>query len=319
MGHKSKKDKHDKKEKKAKKKHKSSRDKSEKHKSRDKDKDRDRYGEPEKHTPNSQGSGKRVTDPPSDFDFGPQLPPSVNANHIDTPESYGPQIPAPVVELQKEEEKKKIIYGPSFDLLVPLEPTEETPGDFVGPAPPSPSSSLIQDDSSDEEDIFGLRKKPKLSDSKKDAYKNPREEWMTAVPESNPLGFLGPRKFSKKGNFTLDRGDTSVWTDTPAEKLEKLKNPKVKDDKVALEQSRKITESLKYMKDYENNHRSKSLIEHHIDESKKRKKEKGVDEMWRPFDRERDLQWNPVNPKKRTELLKQSRQLNNRFGSQNFL
>lgn len=49
-----------------------------------------------------------------------------------------------------------------------------------------------------------------------------RESWMLELPEDKPL-FQGlglqARQFAKRAK--TDRGDTSVWTDTPADKERK--------------------------------------------------------------------------------------------------
>jgi hypothetical protein len=74
---------------------------------------------------------------------------------------------------------------------------------------------------------------------------NKREGWMTNLPEERgPLGtlvgevncrgnslsvaYLGPRTFDRKGLNTIHRGETAEWTDTPADRIRKAEEAKVR-------------------------------------------------------------------------------------------
>ena len=48
-----------------------------------------------------------------------------------------------------------------------------------------------------------------------------RESWMTELPPEMKAFGLGPRKF--RANAAPEKGDRSVWTDTPADREKKQK------------------------------------------------------------------------------------------------
>lgn len=150
-----------------------------------------------------------------------------------------------------------------------------------------------------------------------------RDEWMTKLPPERQAG--GPPVqqntfFSKSGKS--GRGDTSVWTDTPADKAQKAKMQYLEAYKQAaltngsaeeLEEREKerAAKEAQLMDSYNSHKRSQSLVEKHQAEraagGKKKKtkveKEGGVAKQrdgekepewkvnhpWKPWDRERDI------------------------------
>ncbi|CAJ0769608.1 9347_t:CDS:2, partial [Entrophospora sp. SA101] len=144
-----------------------------------------------------------------------------------------------------------------------------------------------------------------------------RGEWMLVPPSSNFLGgsttSMKSRKFKQK---TTDpsSADNSLWTETPAERKERLQKEVITGQKRKRASDKDEDEEMKYteidlkraelVKEYNEHHRPKSLLEQHQENYKKSKKWEKDDVSRRPFDREKDLMSRrPMDSRKRNELL----------------
>nr|CAG8435401.1 12549_t:CDS:2 [Entrophospora candida] len=144
-----------------------------------------------------------------------------------------------------------------------------------------------------------------------------RGEWMLVPPSSNFLGgsttSMKSRKFKQK---TTDpsSADNSLWTETPAERRERLQKEVITGQKRKRASDKDEDEEMKYteidlkraelVKEYNEHHRPKSLLEQHQENYKKSKKWEKDDVSRRPFDREKDLMSRrPMDSRKRNELL----------------
>ncbi|CAK9309646.1 unnamed protein product [Citrullus colocynthis] len=132
-----------------------------------------------------------------------------------------------------------------------------------------------------------------------------RDEWMTSLPpERKPGMTMQSSRFSKSSKE--GRGDTSVWTDTPSDRAQKAKMSYLEayNEAAALasneEEAKKYSSESTLVDKYNQEKRSKSLVEKHREgvKSRGKKKLKQVAEKeddwvgkhpWKPWDREKDL------------------------------
>ncbi|KGN44664.2 uncharacterized protein LOC101213388 [Cucumis sativus] len=131
-----------------------------------------------------------------------------------------------------------------------------------------------------------------------------RDEWMTNLPpERKPGMTMQSSRFSKSSKES--RGDTSVWTDTPSDRAQKAKMSYLEayNEAAALasnEEAKKYSAESALVDKYNQEKRSKSLVEKHREgvKSRGKKKLKQVVEKedewvgkhpWKPWDREKDL------------------------------
>lgn len=132
-----------------------------------------------------------------------------------------------------------------------------------------------------------------------------RDEWMTSLPpERKPGMTMQSSRFSKSSKE--GRGDTSVWTDTPSDRAQKAKMSYLEayNEAAALasneEEAKKYSSESALVDKYNQEKRSKSLVEKHREgvKSRGKKKLKQVAEKeddwvgkhpWKPWDREKDL------------------------------
>ncbi|XP_019740190.1 GPALPP motifs-containing protein 1 isoform X1 [Hippocampus comes] len=149
-----------------------------------------------------------------------------------------------------------------------------------------------------------------------------RETWMTELPpELQHIG-VGARTFKKRSG--PEKGDRSIWTDTPAdterkarERLERKKRGETEKDS-APQLSQKDLEMADKVSKYNKTTRSESLMSLHT----KNMKEKAMQVRDKPverraFDRETDLQVNRFDEAQKHRLLKKSQELNTRFSHSN--
>ncbi|XP_078438920.1 DNAJ heat shock N-terminal domain-containing protein isoform X2 [Wolffia australiana] len=139
-----------------------------------------------------------------------------------------------------------------------------------------------------------------------------RDEWMTTLPPERKHGVTmqSTKTFSRAGKE--GRGDTSAWTDSPLDKVQKAKLSYCEaynklEAAAAAETSSEAADSEKGMmrelvNKYNKSKRPTSLVEKHKEESRRRSKGKGMTEQlpekgeewtgqhpWKPWDREKDL------------------------------
>eukprot|EP00898_Chlorokybus_atmophyticus_P009042 jgi/Chlat1/9139/Chrsp97S08431 len=159
-----------------------------------------------------------------------------------------------------------------------------------------------------------------------------REDWMTELPPERKAGHvdLKSRQFSR--NERSGRGDTSGWTDSPADAMKRnqqqfLQSSAAKEEAIAELQAKKASATAQLVDEYNSHKRQKTLLEQHQDaqreERKKKKKgtkqddpEWAAEHPWQPWDRDKDLAAGPKaaasNSKQRAL---QAAALSSRFGS----
>lgn len=214
-----------------------------------------------------------------------------------------------------DDEDEEGVPGPALPPGYQAEPSSgEEEEEVIGPMP---SRGPIQDSVALDFERRARKMKDKLTKSEEPEVQG-RETWMTELPpELQHIG-LGARTFKKKSG--PEKGDRSMWTDTPAdrerkvrERLEKKQKGEVEaDDKPQF--SRKDLEMADKVSKYNETKRAESLINLHTKKMKEKAKEKAdVPVERRPFDRDEDLQVNRFDEAQKQRLLKKSQELNTRF------
>ncbi|CAB4378167.1 unnamed protein product [Rhizophagus irregularis] len=154
-----------------------------------------------------------------------------------------------------------------------------------------------------------------------------RGEWMLVPPETKFLGEtptnMRSRQFKKKTQDPSN-SDNSLWTETPAEREERLKkqatsNQKRKhakdEDDEPIKYTRIDLETAEKVKEYNELYRPKSLLETHSENYVKSRKWQDDDASKRSFDREKDvLGTRRMDSRKRKEFLDNAKGLGSKFG-----
>ncbi|XP_050212625.1 uncharacterized protein LOC126664322 [Mercurialis annua] len=159
-----------------------------------------------------------------------------------------------------------------------------------------------------------------------------RDEWMTTLPPERKPGVTMHSTKQFSNNAREGRGDTSVWTDTPAGRAEKAKMNYLEayNEAAALasneEEKKMMAADADLVDEYNKAKRSKSLVQKHREETssqskKTKKKPKEKEEWvekhpWKPWDREKDLVGGRQNIKFDADNMVQG--LSSRFSSANF-
>ncbi|XP_069689705.1 GPALPP motifs-containing protein 1 [Periplaneta americana] len=226
-------------------------------------------------------------------------------------EMYGPALP-PDLRIASTIER-----GRKLDNFV-----ADSDKDVVGPIPlpeGTESTTYIQQ----QVESRALRMKRKLAEESESegltAMK--RESWMLELPPDRMADFgLGPRQFRTRPQ--LEKGDRSVWTDTPTNCHQKKHLQEEKSSKMDDLERREIDERDRMMQcrveEHSEKNRKISLLESHQKKLKKKKKkdrEEGKTEERRPFDRNIDLLANRFDESQKKAIFKKAQLLNDRFAS----
>ncbi|XP_076061769.1 uncharacterized protein LOC143037435 isoform X2 [Oratosquilla oratoria] len=244
-------------------------------------------------------------------------------------EAYGPAPPPP----KGVTTQMKKVMGPSLpsgfkpENIVPYEIPEEEEeeeddddGYTIGPILPTDSRNR---------DMFIQQRLEMRAQRLREEFNRKdkpivRESWMTELPQNraNFIG-LGPRQFMRRA--PQEKGDTSVWTDTPADREKKRQEGKemeeVKETPQDLAKQQRDKDLTEKVEKYNNEKRAKSLMDMHSSKLKKENKDKPQTNERRPFSRELDMQVNRFDEAQKASILKKAQQLDNRFssGKQKFL
>ena len=276
--------------------------------------------------------------------LGPSLPPS-NNNEIDLEDSddgYGPSAPThsktSIAPARPTSNKNEIDLDADSDSDTGPAPPKRT----AGPAPPPASlSTRPEDSSSDSEDDYGpalpnASNAPKPSIGPQLPPSEPalqRDEWMLALPTSSGYSERDPtrmrnRKFASKSSSGPSTGVSSIWTETPEEKLKRLQDAVLgredktkgpgsgsKPDKEEEERQWRISANIEAQ-------RGKSLYDEH--QSKRQtsgeKVEEEDDPSKRGFDREKDMALGgKIGTSQRRELMNKAANFGGRFQKGSFL
>lgn len=287
--------------------------------------------------------------------------PSKNHDEIDLDDSdddddYGPRAPtAPKPAVA--------VAGPSLPPSNKDEiGLESDSGSDAGPAPPAPPKRTLgpapppadlttrpvddagNSSSSDSEDDYGPAlpgssnaHKPVLGPQLPAAAAKPsRDEWMLAPPEASSYSERDPtrmrnRKFASKPSSSGPATVSSIWTETPEEKLKRLQDSvlgredkaKAKDVSAAPKRSRDEEERNRKIAASIEAKRGKSLYDEHQAQREKsnlKPEEEEDDPSKRAFDREKDMALGgKIGTAQRRELMTKAANFGGRFQKGSFL
>lgn len=274
--------------------------------------------------------------------------PAKNTNEIDLEDSdddYGPSAPLPpkasVGPALPTSNKDEIEINSDSDSDTGPAPPKPT----VGPAPPpadiSQRPAASPDSDSDSEDDYGpalpgssKANKPTIGPQLPVAEAAPqRDSWMLAPPTASGYSERDPtkmrnRKFASKSSSSGPSTVSTIWTETPEEKLKRLQDSVLgRADKNAEtemkggksqeeeERNRKISANIE-------SQRGKSLYAEHQGRREKegKKVEEEDDPSKRGFDREKDMALGgKIGTSQRRELMNKAADFGGRFQKGSFL
>ncbi|KAM9860872.1 GPALPP motifs-containing protein 1 [Aulostomus maculatus] len=266
----------------------------------------------------AEAEKSRLVEEEDDGFFGPALPPGFKRKQSspERPPVLGPALPPGFCrdDNSEDDEDGEGFSGPALPPGYQADPSSSEDEEVIGPMP---STGPVQDTVALDIERRAQMMKDKLTgqDSPKAVT---RESWMTELPpELQHIG-LGARTFKKRSG--PEKGDRSMWTDTPADRarkamehVERKKKGEVKQDS-APQVSCKDLEMAEKVSKYNESKRAESLMSLHtknIKEKAKQEADKPVER--RPFDRDADLQVNRFDEAQKQRLLKKSQELNTRF------
>lgn len=166
----------------------------------------------------------------------------------------------------------------------------------------------------------------KLNAEDKQHFHQEREEWMTELPELRTVADIGVTARQFKTKLQDELKDRSIWTETPRDRDNKLKNQssrwadldrinREKNDKLNRERRDAEQEDMirKHKKKYK---RDDSLLKMHQKNMKKKStNQQSVPEERRPFSRDTDLQVNRFDENIKKTIMKKAQLLDTRFSS----
>ncbi|CAI2184326.1 13709_t:CDS:2 [Funneliformis geosporum] len=267
--------------------------------------------------------------------IGPQIPSSSIGEHNMKDEDNDRKLrnSLPAISEGTSSHKKRVI-GPA--MMPPPEYSNyqeyETEEEIVGPVLPkdfnegNDDNGLLKTIREFEERAERMRKT--LESNEQGDKPLQRGEWMLVPPETKFLGEtptnMRSRQFKKRAVNPNDN-DNSLWTETPAEREERLKKQatstqkrkhvKDNEDDEPIKYSRVDLETSEKINEYNSIYRSKTLLETHAESYVKSRKWKEDDASKRPFDREKDvLGTRRMDLRKRQEFLDNAKGLSSKFG-----
>ncbi|KAF8439165.1 hypothetical protein BGX38DRAFT_897101 [Terfezia claveryi] len=276
------------------------------------------------------------------MEAGPEIPPHILAKRkwkaeeaaAATAAAIGPSKPE---QNAAEKRPRVIVPAPSpapLDERPPSYPKnkseDESSDDEIGPALPSGLSP-------EEEEIAARRRLAQFEESRPEVNdgKAKRDSWMIVPPkEGDWTARVDPtkiraRKFQTgKGAKAPTRsgGDTTLWTETPAEKQKRVNDEVMGLRKPATEATAKdkpsvnsfeAEETARRIQQFNEKHRSSTLYDQH---SKKADKKEEDDPSKRAWDKEKDFALGrKVTNAQRKELLSRAAQFGDRFSSGSYL
>lgn len=249
----------------------------------------------------------------------------------DEDDMYGPALPPHLLQKKKDgiepsQSQKRVLgptlpkgYVPSASTMPVPEEGESSESDEDGfVLGPIPSAEKI------DEEEYRIRQLEYRAKKMKDKLQGKgedkpmqRESWMLELPEDRK-SFCGleARQFRRKA--PMERGDRSVWTDTPADKERKAQMGTDEDardyapeDIAAKKRDEKLSEMVE---SYNSKKRAEPLIDMHKKKKKEMEPKEGKKER-RPFSREEDMNVNKFDDVQKEKILKKARHLNDRFSS----
>ncbi|KAG6873265.1 hypothetical protein C0995_001039 [Termitomyces sp. Mi166 len=258
-------------------------------------------------------------------DYVPELPPDLKA---------APSVPA-AVRTSSHEEKR--VSGPSLPSYPPIyDPkyhsayNKDDDDDDFGPKP-LPAGVKHAETDAVQEFLDREERRRKIAEEAEKPKALKRDEWMLVPPSSSELlGNLDPtklkaRQFSRSTAPVSNKPDNSLWTETPAERQQRLadevsgKKRRAVDNQVDADgddsKRRRMDDEIirKGVEDYTQKLRGPSLLAQHEASGKSDTKEKD-DRIW-DHSRDMSIGGRLMDDSKRAKLIHEARGLGDRFGA----
>ncbi|GAA5823792.1 hypothetical protein JCM11251_003295 [Rhodosporidiobolus azoricus] len=294
----------------------------------------------------------------SDDDYGPSLPPD-----LVKPTVAGPTLPPPVAGPSRpsigptlpphlsggrspsppQSSSSRQVAGPSFPPPQPYGAADDSDDDF-GPMPLPEGVTYEENDGAR---LFREREERQAEKERKEregAGKPKREEWMLVPPkEMDLLSSMDTTKLKSRGFATgkaaaqagKKEGPSNLWTETPAERQQRLKDEalgkKRKAENAVVEETdderRKRVRDRQLKEEVEKHNasaRGESLVDSYVKASKKKKAEGGAEDDKAPtmiWDRDRDMGMGGrvMDDGKRSSIIKNAKGLGGRFSGGGYM
>ncbi|EIM92060.1 uncharacterized protein STEHIDRAFT_117150 [Stereum hirsutum FP-91666 SS1] len=294
----------------------------------------------------SNGSSPAPAHEPQSYPTGPQLPPSSNPGppryeeeEEEEEDDYAPALPPDLAASRSGTNSSagppKRVLGPSMGPARREE--EEESEDEVGPVP-LPQGVVLEEEDGVREFLEKEEQRRKAIEEAAKPKALKREEWMLVPPSaSDLLSNIDPTKLTKSRQFSRStapsRGqtDNSLWTETPAERQQRLadevsgkkrraENGPSREELEAEEEARKRRkkdmELKRDVEEHTRKTRGPSLIDAH-DSGSKSTQPAEKDEVPGVWDHSRDmgLGGRLMDEKDRRKMINDAKGLSERFGS----
>ncbi|THH31560.1 hypothetical protein EUX98_g2610 [Antrodiella citrinella] len=257
-------------------------------------------------------------------DYVPALPPdllaarSASANDLPKPKLQGPTFPRGLARRYEEDSDDDDDYGPK----------------------PLPAGVVMEEKSAVKQFMEREETRKKLLEeaSKPKALK--RDDWMLTPPSgSDLLGNIDPTKLNKPRQFARTAAparavDTSLWTETPAERQQRLadevagKRKRAEDQAVDVaergkdgdevrerERKRQRDEEIRIgVDEHTRKNRGAALVKQHKSKDKEEDSTEGPPALW-DHTRDMGLGGRLMDDKSREKMIKDARGLGDRFGA----
>jgi len=254
-------------------------------------------------------------------------------------DDYVPELPPDLVA-QRAVQKARVL-GPSLPSAL-QNSYDDSDDEDVGPMPlPAHLSSRQQEKSAVDEFLEKEKRRQKALEDAAKPKPLKREEWMLVPPsKSDLLGSIDPtrltkaRKFAPNKNPNAGSTDTSLWTETPAERQQRLtdelsgkkrrkENSEIPDDggRSALEtRKRQKTEEeiQRAVAEHNRKNRPESLLHMHAKNQEPPEPKSKKDEPIWDHSRDMALSGRLMDDKSRNKIIADSAGLSDRFGSSKF-
>ncbi|KAF9649083.1 hypothetical protein BDM02DRAFT_3114437 [Thelephora ganbajun] len=287
-------------------------------------------------------SAKRSTTSEAGPSVGPQFPTGYTTKgpvEEEEEDDYVPELP-PDLAAQRTVQKARVL-GPSLPSAT-QNSYDDSDDEDVGPMPlPAHLSSRQQEKSAVEEFLEREKRRQQAMEDAAKPKALKRDEWMLVPPsKSDLLGSIDPtrltkgRKFAPTNNPNAGSIDTTLWTETPAERQQRLadelsgkkrrkENSEVPDDggRDALEaRKRRKTEDeiQKVVAEHNRKNRPESLLQMHAKTQETSQPKSKEDEPIWDHSRDMALSGRLLDEKSRGKIIADSAGLSDRFGSSKF-
>ncbi|KIJ58787.1 hypothetical protein HYDPIDRAFT_190747, partial [Hydnomerulius pinastri MD-312] len=267
-----------------------------------------------------------------DDDYTPALPPDLAAAR----KVAGPSLPptaGPSTHRSSSPPSRRVVtVGPTFPSAQPEYDSDSDSDVGPRPLPAAVAGATTQEKSGVQEFLEREERRRKNIEEAKQPKKLVREEWMLVPPKAGDLlGSLDPTKLKARqfgrGSAPTRDSDSSLWTETPAERQQRLAdevsgrkkravNAEPEEDPDEARKRRRRDEDIRRgVEEHTRKARGAALVESHLEgEDQKKDKDEPPPGIW-DHSRDMSLGGRLMDDKQRQKMLRDAKGLGERFGS----